>query len=274
MAKSVSRVSALSGVPQVPARALIGMVHVGALPGTPHARRSIAQLEETALAEARTLAKAGFDAIIIENMHDRPYVNGPHGPETTAAMTRIGLCIRREFRSMPLGVQVLSFGHIEALAIALAIDAAFIRVENFVFAHVADEGLLPEAAAGRLLRHRRHIGASHVRVMCDIKKKHASHALTGDISVADAAIAAEFFGADGLIVTGVHTGEPTDPTDIDRARAGAALPVWVGSGVTPGQVRPLLARADALIVGSDTKRGGVWSNPIDPARCRKLADAR
>ncbi|MFA6043828.1 MAG: BtpA/SgcQ family protein [Phycisphaerales bacterium] len=261
-------------VPQVPRKALIGMVHVGALPGTPRARYTLSQLEETAVHEADILAKAGFDAIIIENMHDTPYVNAPHAPETVAGMTRIGLAIRRELPKMALGVQVLSFGHMEALGVALAIDGAFIRVENFVFAHVADEGLLAEAAAGRLLRHRRNIGATHVRLMCDIKKKHASHAITGDVSVADAAKAAEFFGADGLIVTGPHTGTPTDPADIDAALSGASLPVWVGSGVTPAQVKPLLAKADALVVGSDIKKGGVWSNPVDAARCRRIVDAK
>ncbi len=273
MAKS-KRSNSSDHTPQVPPKALIGMVHVGALPGSPHARYTLAKLEEVAVSEASIIAHAGFDAIIIENMHDTPYVNAPHGPETVAAMTRIGLAIRRELPKMPLGVQVLSFGHMEALGVALAINGAFVRVENFVFAHVADEGLLPEAAAGRLLRYRRVIGATHIRLMCDIKKKHASHAITGDVSVADAAKAAEFFGADGLIVTGTHTGVPTDPTDINAARTGAKLPVWVGSGVTPAQVRPLLAKADALIVGSDIKKGGLWANPVDAARCQRMVDAK
>lgn len=263
-----------SSVPKVPGKALIGMVHVLALPGTPFASRSLAEIEDVALRDAALLARLGFDAIIIENMHDRPYVNAPHGPETIAAMTRVGLAIRRELPRMPLGVQVLSFGHLEALAIAMAIDGAFIRVENFVFAHVADEGLLPEAAAGRLLRERSRLGAAHVALMCDIKKKHASHALTADVPIADAAKAAEFFGADGLIVTGTHTGTPTDPSDLAAARKGASLPVWVGSGVTPEQVRPLLKQADALIVGSSIKKGGVWHHPVDAKRAGAIIDAR
>ncbi|MBI1189901.1 MAG: BtpA/SgcQ family protein [Tepidisphaera sp.] len=250
------------------------MVHVLALPGTPFAARSLAEIEDVAVREATLLAKVGFDAIIIENMHDRPYVNAPHGPETVAAMTRVGLAIRRELPRMPLGVQVLSFGHLEALAIAMAIDGAFIRVENFVFAHVADEGLLADAAAGRLLRERARLGATHVRLMCDIKKKHASHALTADVPLKDAAKAAEFFGADGLIVTGTHTGTPTDPDDLRAAKDGSGLPVWVGSGVTPDQVRPLLNHADALIVGSSIKKGGAWCNPIDAKRAEAIINAR
>lgn len=47
----------------------------------------------------------------------------------------------------------------------------FIRAEGFVFAHVADEGLL-NAGAGDLLRYRKQIGAEHVQIFTDIKKKH------------------------------------------------------------------------------------------------------
>lgn len=47
----------------------------------------------------------------------------------------------------------------------------FIRAEGFVFSHVADEGFL-DACAGDLLRYRKQIGADHVQIFTDIKKKH------------------------------------------------------------------------------------------------------
>lgn len=257
----------------LPPRALIGMVHLHALPSSPHASSSVADIASAAAREARILADAGFDAIIVENMHDAPYVNAPHAPETVAAMTRAALAVREAAPKLALGIQVLSFGHIEALAIAHAVDAQFIRVENFVYAHVADEGFLPNAAAGELLRRRRSLGASHIKVFADIKKKHASHALTSDLSLADAAHAAEFFGADGVIVTGAFTGAPTDPNDVAAAKRASSLPVLVGSGVEPAQLDSLFQHADALIVGSWIKRAGVWSNPVDRQRCVALVKA-
>lgn len=51
------------------------MIHVGALPGTPKNRFSIEQITENALKEATIFAEEGVDAIMIENMHDRPYLN-------------------------------------------------------------------------------------------------------------------------------------------------------------------------------------------------------
>jgi membrane complex biogenesis BtpA family protein len=255
------------------AQMLIGMVHVGALPGSPRASEPIAELVRRAAAEAGVLVEAGFDGVIVENMHDRPYVN-THGPEVVAAMTRVCLAVREAVGDRPLGVQVLSRGEREALAVAAACGAQFIRCENFVFSHVADEGLMVDAAAGPLLRYRVSIGAQHIRVFADLKKKHASHALTADISLTEAAQAAEFFGADAVIVTGTATGKPADQGHVAEVRAAVPLPVLVGSGVTPAQVKPLFQHADALIVGSYIKAGGVWSNPVDPVRCREIVAAR
>jgi membrane complex biogenesis BtpA family protein len=227
-----------------------------------------------ALAEASILVRAGFHAVLVENMHDRPYLMPPHPPQTTAAMTRIVAAIRDAFPKLTLGVQVLACGEHEALAIALAAGASFIRCENFVFAHVGDEGFMPTAAAGPLLRFRRSIGAEHIAILADIKKKHASHAITADLALQDVAHGAEFFGADGLIITGAATGMPTDPDDVAAAREASRLPIYVGSGVTPGDARALFnAGAAGLIVGSSIKKAGRWVNPVDPARARALVAA-
>jgi membrane complex biogenesis BtpA family protein len=255
--------------------ALIGMVHVGALPGTPGGDTPVDMLAGQAAVEARMLADAGFDAVILENMHDAPYVHGEDlGPEIVAAMTRVGLEIESVVGGLPLGVQILSGGNRHALAVAQSIGASFIRAENFVYAHVADEGLLAKAEAGELLRYRKRIDAADVAVYTDIKKKHASHAITADLSIEDAAEAALFFGSDGLIVTGTSTGKPTAIDDVRRVKAVAGVrPVLVGSGVTPDSAPALLDHADALIVGSAIKHDGHWSNPVDPQRAAALVKA-
>ena len=71
-------------------RALIGMIHVGALPGTPAAGATLERVIETAVAEARAYRDSGYTALMIENMHDRPYLKGAVGPEGVAAMTAGG----------------------------------------------------------------------------------------------------------------------------------------------------------------------------------------
>src|SRR5262245_10141661 len=251
-------------------RALIGMVHVQALPGTPRAAASVESIAEAAVAEAREYQSAGFHGIGIENMHDRPYLKGAVGPEIVAAMTVVGREIRRAV-SLPVGVQVLAGANREALAVALAAGASFVRVEGFVFAHVADEGLI-EASAGALLRYRRQIGAEGVAVFADVKKKHSAHAITADVSIAETAHAAEFFLADGLVVTGAATGLPADAREVRAVWDAVEVPVLVGSGITPANLAEYAA-ADAFIVGSSVKQGGHWSNTIDPEALRALVRA-
>ncbi|MGP1272586.1 MAG: BtpA/SgcQ family protein [Phycisphaerales bacterium] len=255
-------------------RVLIGMVHVGALPGTPNASHEPVDLASLAADEARDLAQAGFDAVIVENMHDAPYVHGDAlGPEIVAAMT-LAVGRVRDAVDIPVGVQILSGGNRHALGVAKSTGASFVRCENFVFAHTADEGLLPVAEAGPLLRYRRSIGAEHVGVFCDIKKKHASHAITGDLTIEEVAQGAAFFGADALIVTGPATGRPADMRDLEAVARATTLPVLVGSGVQADSVPALFEHARALIVGSAVKHDGHWRNRVDPRAAERIVHAR
>jgi predicted TIM-barrel enzyme len=63
-------------------------------------------------------------------------------------------------------------------------------------------------------------------------------------------------------------------SDVATARKATKLPILVGSGVTPDQLGSLFQYADALIVGSWIKTGGVWSNAVDAQRCREMVKAR
>jgi len=254
-------------------KALIGMVHVGALAGTPRSAAPLRSIIRAAAEEARLLVGAGFDAVLIENMHDAPYLRREVGPEIVAAMTTIGVAVRAAIGDKPLGVQILAGANRAALAVAHAAGAQFIRAEGFVFSSVADEGILDEADAGPLLRYRRMIGAEQVRILADVKKKHSAHAITADVDISETAKAAEFFGADGVIITGIATGQAIRIDDLGSARVATTLPLIVGSGATPDSVGDLFAYADALIVGSWYKQGGVWSNPPDAKRAAELVKA-
>lgn len=251
---------------------LIGMIHVGALPGTPLSALPLAELIKLAREEAQIYRDSGIDAVMIENMHDRPYLKGQVGPEITAAMTAIA-CEVKSTCGLPCGIQILAGANREALAVAHAAGLEFIRAEGFVFAHVADEGMI-ESDAGALLRFRRQIGAENVQILTDIKKKHSSHAITADLDVGDTAKAAAYFLSDGLIITGRHTGEEANIADFEAARANAPdLPLIAGSGITPENCNTYLGVADALIVGSSLKSEGNWQYPVDARRVEALVTA-
>ena len=245
---------------------IIGMIHIQALPGTPGYCGDMDRILEKAAMEAKIYQEAGVDMIALENMHDVPYLNREVGPEIVAAMTRAA-CEVKQAAAMPCGIQVLAGANKAALAVALAAGLDFVRVEGFVFGHLSDEGWM-NSDAGELMRYRKAIGAQHIPVFADIKKKHSAHAMSADVSIEETAKAAQFFLTDGVIVTGPSTGRAVDSSELERVRGAVDIPVLVGSGVTPDNVLECMKYADALIVGSWFKRDGFWANEVDPERVR------
>lgn len=241
------------------------------LPGSPSFSGSIELLLEQALSDALTYKEEGVDAIILENMHDVPYLKGRVEPETTAAMSVVANAIKYE-TMLPIGVQLLAGANIEALGVALACGLDFIRVEGFVFAHVGDEGI-HESCAAELVRRRQNLQAQRIKIFADIKKKHSSHAITSDVSIAETAKAAEFFKADAVVVSGSFTGEPPELSEVRVVRQSVNCPVVVGSGITPDNVKQFVQFADAMIVGTALKLDGCWQNAVDAERVAKLVAA-
>lgn len=247
---------------------VIGVIHVGALPGAPMNKLSVGELMKIAVREAEVYRTGGVDGMMIENTHDTPYLRGSVGPEIVAAMAVIGQAVKMESK-LPVGVQVLAAANREAMAVAHAAGLDFIRAEGYAFAHVADEGLI-EASAAELLRYRKLIGAERVQVWTDIKKKHSSHAITADITLGEMAHAVEFMRGDAVIITGSVTGDPPRIEDVREAKAHSTLPVLLGSGINADNLADYYAFADGFIVGSSFKTDGHWANPVELPRVERF----
>ena len=248
---------------------IIAMIHVLPLPGSPLYSGSLEQIVLQACREAEVYCTHGVDSLLVENMHDRPFLHTRVGPETVSAMTRVCSAVRSQVGgTIPIGVQVLSAANKEALAIAKCCDLQFIRAEGFVYSHVADEGWTDSCAAD-LLRYRKIIQADNVAVLTDVKKKHASHSVTGDLDIVEVAKGAEFFLSDGLVLTGVSTGQPTSVEEFDKVREQANMPVFIGSGVNEFNIYSF-KKATGLIVGSHFKKNGIWYNELDEERIRNF----
>lgn len=238
----------------------IGVIHLQALPGTPKNELSPNQIVDKALEEAKVYQQGGIDALIIENMHDVPYLKNEVGHEISALVALISYLVKKEIR-LPLGIQILAGANKAALAAAKNSGADFIRAEGFVFGHVADEGYI-DAQAGELLRYRKQIKAEEIAVFTDIKKKHSSHAITSDISLLETAKAAQFFLGDGVIVTGNHTGSSASIDELESLKEQLHIPIIIGSGITIGNFNKYLPLSDAMIIGSHFKENDIWSNTL------------
>ncbi len=247
-------------------KAVIGVIHLPALPGSPgYEGAEMEDLIETALGEARRYRDGGVDGLIVENHGDIPFAKPDRlGPETAACMAVITRAVRLE-SGLPIGVNVLANGALQALAVAKAAGASFIRVNQWANAYIANEGFI-EGPAGAATRYRAWLQARSVKIFADVHVKHGAHAIVADREIGEMARDAEFFDADAAIATGQRTGDAASLDELRTICAGTSLPVLVGSGVTPENVGDILAYADAVIVASYLKRDGVWWNPVDPAR--------
>jgi membrane complex biogenesis BtpA family protein len=253
-------------------QAVIGVIHSRPLPGSPGYEG--APMEEVygfALAEAARYAEGGVDGLIVENHGDIPFAKPEEiGPETAAAMAVMAEKVRLA-TGLPIGINVLANAAIPALAVAKAAGAAFVRVNQWANAYVANEGFM-EGKAGAATRYRAWLRANDVCVFADVHVKHGSHAIVADRSLVELTRDADFFDADAVIVTGQRTGDAADLSELATVRGATDLAVVVGSGVTAQNIAGIFAHADAVIVASSLKRDGVWWNEVDPDRLAAFMD--
>ena len=250
---------------------LIGMVHLGPLPGSPRDRGDFAGVLARADADARALVAGGADAIMVENFFDAPFAKDAVPPHTLAALTRAALVVRAAAPEMPLGINCLRNDAKGALAVAHITGAQFVRVNVWVGAAVTDQGIIEGAARDAIL-YRKWLGAEPIQIFADVFVKHAAQLGDGAQTIQDAARDAVLRGmADALIVSGTATGSGTSVSDVSSvAEAVPGVPVLIGSGFGLETAQALLAAGAAgAIVGSSLKVGAVDS-PVDPAKVRAL----
>jgi membrane complex biogenesis BtpA family protein len=231
---------------------LVGVVHLPPLPGYPGSP-GMAALVEHALADLDVFEHGGLAGVLVENEHDRPH-RVLAGSETIAAMAAIARELVRASRGIAVGVEILLNDPEASLAAALAAGAAFIRTDYFV-----DPMSRPGHGAMRIdpaavIAYREQIGADEILVLADIQVKYAT--LLEPRSLAVSAELAGRHGADAVVVSGTRTGEPPTRAELECARAGASVPVLVGSGLDAANARDLLALADGAIVGTSLLHHG------------------
>ncbi|MCX0501666.1 BtpA/SgcQ family protein [Erwinia billingiae] len=254
-------------------KVVIGVIHCDPFPGTPKYRgKTIGDIIERALRDADNYVSGGVHGLIIENHGDIPFSKPEDiGPETAALMAVITEKVRTRF-NVPLGINVLANAAIPALATALAGGADFIRVNQWANAYIANEGFI-EGAAAKALRYRSQLRAEHIKVFADSHVKHGSHAIVADRSIQELTRDVDFFEADAVIATGQRTGDSATLSEIDEIRGATALPLLVGSGVTPDNVGQILSRTQGVIVASALKMDGVWWNEVELARVKHFMAA-
>ncbi|MBX9695191.1 MAG: BtpA/SgcQ family protein [Cyanobacteria bacterium] len=251
---------------------IIGVIHLLPLPGSCRWSGDLEQVLQRAEQEALALTSGGVDGIVVENFFDAPFAKTSADPATIAGLTRAAMTVRA-VTDLPLGINVLRNDAIAALAVAVASQAQFIRVNVLSGAMVTDQGVI-ESNAREVMLYRRQLGAQEtVRIFADVMVKHA-YPLAGNSDIASAAKdTVQRSLADAVIVSGEATGDA--PTVEDIALVKKAIPntpVLIGSGTSIDNAYDLLGVADGTIVASSLKRQGKLENPVDVERVRSLVD--
>ena len=249
---------------------LIGMIHLGPLPGAPRYSGEFKSVVAGALSDADTLAAAGFDAVLVENFGDVPFFPDDVPKVTIAAMTSAVAAIAQRV-DLPVGVNVLRNDGLGAVAIAAATGAAFVRVNVLSGMMYTDQGPITGNAA-EIARARDHL-APGLEIFADVFVKHASPppGLTLEQAAEDLA---ERELADAVIVSGASTGRPVDLESLELVRDSVGdTPVLVGSGASATNVAALLTIADGVIAGTSLKHGGSTASSVDPVEAERFVAA-
>lgn len=243
-----------------PDKYAIGMLHLPPLPGSPDHTESLNGIESHVLRDLACLVDAGFDAVMIENFGDVPFFPGRVPEITVASMTRIAAAVRREWTG-PLGINVLRNDGLSALAIALAVNANFIRVNVLTSARLTDQGIVSGIAAD-LCRARTHWRAGNIGIWADVNVKHSAAIATQSLEDETADLIARG-GADVVIVSGRATGDETPLNELATVRSVAGqTPVVVGSGVSTENLDNQIKHCSGVIVGTSLKAGSQIRTPI------------
>jgi membrane complex biogenesis BtpA family protein len=254
-------------------RTLLGVVHLPPLPSA-RGHRSMADVLDRALADARAFAEGGFDGVVVENFGDAPFHKGtaddPVPPDVTAGLAVAAARIAEATR-LPVGVNCLRNDGMAALGAAAVVGARWVRVNVLAGAYVTDQGVI-EGEAARLSAYRRRLGWNGA-LLADFLVKHAAPLAPIEVATGAKDIA-ERSGADGIVLSGARTGQPVDAALLDAVRAAVgAFPIWLGSGLSLDNAAALWPRCDGAIVGTWCKRDGRLAEPVDVARVRALRAA-
>jgi len=251
-------------------KAVIGMVHIPALPGTPlyDARGGMNKLLDSAAADLEALQSGGIDAVMFGNENDRPYsLKAP--PASIAAMSAVIAALRPVVK-VPFGVNYL-WDPVASVAIAAATGARFVR-EIFTGVYASDMGLWVPDCDGAL-HARRNLDVPDLKLLFNINAEFSAALDTRPIELrARSAVFSSL--ADAILVSGPITGQAIDASELRKVReAVREVPVFANTGVRPDNVAEVLKLADGCIVGTYFKLDGNTWNAVDPARVRRFMDA-
>jgi len=250
-------------------KAVIGMVHLGPMPGTPFYKAdSYPAILARAVSDAEALHRGGADGCLVQTI-DRVYPTGDEAdPARIAGVAGIVQEIARATGpDFQIGVQILRNAISASLAVARLHGGTFLRCAALVGSTMTSDGLVQADPLG-VMQYRRRLDAMHIKLIAEI---HSMHFKSADgtplVEMARAAVRA---GADA-----VSLGDPDASVTFDLIRQiRAALPqtpIFLAGYTNHDNAARMLAVADGAYVGTCLEKDG-WGGAIDEERVRAYVE--
>ncbi|MBA3943248.1 MAG: hypothetical protein H0X37_01645 [Herpetosiphonaceae bacterium] len=250
-------------------KAVLGMVHLGTMPGTPfYEEDSYEATFEKAMEDATALDQGGADGCLVQTV-DRVYsVKDESNPTRVAGVANIVRAIDKATRpDFQIGVQIMRNALKASLAVAKVCNGSYLRCGALVGATLTAHGMV-EADPLDVMEYRVMIGAQHVKMIVEIDSMHFKW--LGGKPIAEVARNAKYVGADA-----VSLGDPDEETTLrmihDVRHAVPGLPIILAGYTNHANAARLMADVDGAFVGTCLERGG-WAGHIDIDRVREYVE--
>lgn len=247
--------------------AIIGMLHLGALPGDPFYEGSMRDVIRQAREDLEALQEGGVDGILITNEMSLPYEKKVD-MVTVSAMARVIGAIEKDIR-IPFGVEAI-YDADASIELCAATDAVFSRCV-FTGAYAGDLGLVDKDIA-KTLRRRRYLERNDLKLFYFVNSE-------GEVYLNDRPMEeitkTMIFNCrpEALVVAGGMAGVNPENSLLTRVKGAAGdVPVFCGTGCRTENIEQILAISDGAFVGTTFKKEGGFGNPIEYERVKAFMD--
>ncbi|MBI3961004.1 MAG: hypothetical protein HY328_19500 [Chloroflexi bacterium] len=248
---------------------IIGMIHIGPLPGTPYygAKGDYAAVRAKAIADALALAEGRAQGGLVQNRDDRVFPTYQADPVVVAAFADITRAVVDAVGDrLAVGVQVLRNDLRASLAIAHICGGSFVRCGALIGGTETPNGRM-EGDPYAILNYRRQIGAEKVQLIAEIASMH----FHSERPLSDLAHDAAFVGVDAVGIA--HPDLTTSLDWVAQVKTAAPqLPVIIGGYTNAENIARYLAVADGAFVGGAFEDGG-RGGAVNVERVKKFMQA-
>lgn len=247
-------------------KSIIGMVHLGAMPGTPFFEEgSYEETFEQAVRDAKALDEGGATGCLVQTVERVYPTNDEADYARVVGVAHIVRAIAKETRpDFQIGVQIMTNALQASAAIAKVSGGSFLRCFALVGQSLSPWGMI-EAKPIEFLRYRQSIGATQIKLIAEVDGMHFKwHG--EEKSVAAIAQTAVNAGADAVEVA--NADEEINLKQVHDIKTSLPnLPVILGGYTNHENVARRLAKADGAFVGSAFEPAG-WGTSIDAQAVR------